>query len=285
MRRIALIPHTGKPQALNLARRMVPELTRLGVQVSTTPGVHPTLGLSEVHSVEKEFLQADAAIVLGGDGALLTAARLLYGTGIPILGVNLGRIGFLSEIEPAQLSEALPRLLRGEYTVVERMMLEAQVMRAGVLLQKQTALNDVVIARGTFGRMLSLEATAEGYRIGTYVGDGIIVATPTGSTAYSLSAGGPIVHPEMNAILVTPVCPHSLAARTVVLPGSSVVRIRVTTPTEHDDLMLTADGVHGKHLMSGDEVLVGRAPYATRLIRMREGSFYDVLSVHMLNSQ
>jgi NAD+ kinase len=285
MRTIALLPHTGKPQALELARRMIPELIQMGVQVSTTPDVYPALGLPDVSCSTAELLQADAAIVLGGDGALLTAARLLYGTGIPILGVNLGRIGFLSEIEPVQVPEALPRLIRGEYTVVERMMLEVQVLREGVCLPKQPALNDVVIARGTFARMLSLEATTQGSRIGAYVGDGIIVATPTGSTAYSLSAGGPIVHPEVNAILVTPICPHSLAARTVVLPESSVVRIRVTTPTDHDELMLTADGEHGERLSSGDEVLVGKAPYATRLIRMRDGSFYDVLSVHMLNSQ
>lgn len=284
MHKVAILPHTGKPQAITLARALLPRLEQAGVDVCTTAEIAPHL-TDMADNCSYDYATADAAIVLGGDGALLTAARLLYGTHIPILGVNLGRIGFLAEIEPFQLDEAVERLLMGKYTVDKRMMVESRVMRGVTCLGMQRALNDVVIARGTFARMLSLETSVAGSSIGTFVGDGIIVATPTGSTAYSLSAGGPIMHPGLNAMLVTPICPHTLGARTVVLQGDDTVSIKVTTHTEQDELLLSADGEPGAHLVSGDEVLVSRAAEPALFIRMRERTFYDVLGVHLRNPQ
>lgn len=216
-----------------------------------------------------------AAVVFGGDGTLLAAAKRLAGQEVPILGINLGHLGFLTELEPSDVSQ-VPALLAGEAELDERMMLTAVVRRAGTEHVRFTALNDVVISKGAPARVIALEALAGGHVLGRYRADGLIAATPTGSTAYSLSAGGPIVHPNQDVLILTPVCPHTLAARAMVLPASTQVTLRVR-PENRGAIMLTSDGQEWCELYPGDEVLVTRAEATTRLLRRPRFQFYSVL--------
>lgn len=282
---VALLPHTGKPRAIALARSLAPQLIDAGILVCTSPATSSALDLPQVRDDAQSFEQADAAIVMGGDGALLRAARLLYGLDVPILAVNLGHMGFLAAIEPDELDHAVQRLLDGDYRIEERMMIEATVMRAEACVSVHRALNDIVIARGTFARMISLKASVAESSLGTFVGDGLIVATPTGSTAYSLSAGGPIVHPAVDGMVVTPICPHTLGVRSVVVRGEDVIQIRASTRGHQDELLLSADGQAGTRLMAGDQVLVRRAAARTKLIRFDGCTFYDLLGIHLRNPQ
>lgn len=283
MHTIALLPHTGKTRAIALARSLVPNLIDAGVVVCTSSEAATVLALPEVRNDMQTLQKAEAAIVLGGDGALLMVSRLLYGLDIPILAVNLGRMGFLAAIEPDELDEAIHRLLTGDFSVEKRMMLEARVWRAGKCHSTHRALNDIVVARGTFARMISLEASVGKSTLGRFVGDGLIVATPTGSTAYSLSAGGPVMHPAVDGMVVTPICPHSLGARAVVVRGEDEIRITAKTLSHDDELLLSVDGQAGTRLMVGDHILVRRAEAVTKLIRFDGRSFYDVLRIHLRN--
>ncbi len=283
MRSIALLAHTGKERAVALAAQLVVMLRQAAVEVRLdvkTAGALPDAG----PGVPAECLAtADAAIVLGGDGTLLNAAYLLAAAGVPILGVNLGHLGFLAEIEPAEIDQAIPRLLAGQYAVEERMMLDIVIRRAGRPEASFRALNDAVISRGTFARLVTLEARVASSLLGAYVGDGLILATPTGSTAYSLSAGGPIVHPGVDGIVITPICPHTLGARSVVTRGEDTIAVLVKSPLEPDELVLTVDGQPGMRLVAGDQVEVSRSSVRTRLIRLADRTFYDVLGRRLGN--
>ena len=281
MQRMALFVHTGKARALAVAQEVAPLLRQAGIEVvtdATTAQALPNLG--QLATVA-ELAQADAALVLGGDGMLLQAARDLAGAGVPILGVNLGHLGFLTEVEPNELVWALPQLLRGDFHIEERMMADVVVCRTGVPVAEYRVLNDAVISRGTFARLVTLEALVDDSTLGVFVGDGLILATPTGSTAYSLSAGGPIVHPGVDGILVTPICPHTLGERSVLTRGEDTVRVLVKSPVEPDELVLTVDGRPGLRLVSGDEVRVSRSRVRVRLIRLAQRTFYDVLAMRL----
>ncbi|MBC7104716.1 MAG: NAD(+)/NADH kinase, partial [Firmicutes bacterium] len=219
-------------------------------------------------------------------------------------GVNVGQLGFLTEVEAAEVLPGLARVLQGNYVVEERMMLQATVERGGepgprppergvevhreggpggdpcpgpqaVGAEIYTALNDAVITKGAFARLIHLETYVDGEYVETYSADGLIVATPTGSTAYSLSAGGPLVAPELELMLITPICPHTLAARPLVIPAASTVR--VVPRAVSGEVMLTMDGQYGRHLAPGDRVLVRRAPFGVRFVRLDHRSFYRVL--------
>ncbi|MGQ9824438.1 MAG: NAD(+)/NADH kinase, partial [Desulfotomaculales bacterium] len=222
--------------------------------------------------VERE---ADCLVVVGGDGTLLGSARKAAPQGIPILGVNIGRIGFLTEIDAPDLFSALDRLLAGEYRIDARMMLEARVYRQGKCIEQSIALNDAVVTKGAFARLIFLETFVGDEYVATYPADGLIVATPTGSTAYSLSAGGPLVSPEVDLMLVTPICPHSLWARPLVIKADRKVRINVNSQKE--EVMLTMDGQHGFRLEERDVVVVTRSSFQARFIRIKNKSFYYLL--------
>lgn len=216
-----------------------------------------------------------AAVVFGGDGTLLTAAKQFAPKKVPVLGVNLGHLGFLTELEPAEIA-AVPELLQGKAELDTRMMLSAVVRRNGQEVARFTALNDVVLSKGAPARVMSLEALAGGAVIGRYRADGIIAATPTGSTAYSLSAGGPLVHPNQDVLVLTPICPHTLAARALVLPAATPVLLRVDADNR-GDTMLTSDGQEWCPLYPGDEVQVTQADIRTTLLRRPGFQFYRVL--------
>ena len=221
---------------------------------------------------------ADAAqllLVLGGDGTLLAGARLAGPRGIPILPVNLGSLGFLTSFTLDELYPALEETLAGRAPISERIMLSAELERAGKVLESQRVLNDAVINKGALARMIELELIIDAAPVCHYRADGLIVATPTGSTAYSLSAGGPIVHPSVESILITPICPHTLSDRPLVVRDSSCVEIRLEGNTE--SVFLTLDGQRGIPLQAGDCVHVTRAKELLRLIHPAKKSYFDIL--------
>ena len=220
--------------------------------------------------------KVDALLVLGGDGTFLSAAREASRAQVPILGVNLGGLGFLTETAQSDLYPALTRLFAGEVEVEQRMMVEARVRpHGGGPVWSETALNDAVIHQADESRIVRLEIRIGATRIGTLAADGLIVATPTGSTAYSLSAGGPIVRPTIEALLATPVCPHALAYRPLLVGADETVRVRVPTGTAR--ARLTLDGQVSRMLAPGDEVLVRRAKARLSMLSFKRESFYEVL--------
>ncbi len=217
----------------------------------------------------------DLIVVLGGDGTLLSVSRSAGSRPVPILGVNLGTLGFLTEITLDELFAAMERVLAGEVRIEPRMRLDVQALRGGESLGRFLALNDAVISGAALARMIDLETSAGGEAVTTYHADGLIVATPTGSTAYSLSAGGPILLPEVQAIVLTPICPHTLTQRPIVLPWSSEIEIVVRSRGE--GVRLTADGQEGLGLREGDVVKVTRSAHSLLLVASPVRNRFEIL--------
>ncbi|HEU4685937.1 MAG TPA: NAD(+)/NADH kinase [Nitrospira sp.] len=233
--------------------------------------------LGERGGIQKTELaqKADVLLVLGGDGTMLNAARLAGERSIPILGVNMGGLGFLTEVRLEHLYPCLDRVFANEYVLDERLMLKGHVHRHGETVTHGVVLNDVVISKGTLARMIELRIAIQGQFVTNLRGDGLIVSTPTGSTAYSLSAGGPIVNPAVQSLMLTPICPHTLTHRPLIVPGN--VEIDVTLTSKDDGAMATLDGQVGISLTQGDSVVLTTSEYRTRLIRFPETNYYDVL--------
>ena len=218
----------------------------------------------------------DLLLTLGGDGTLLRGARMVAPFGVPVLGVNLGHLGFLTSFGPDELEAGLAQLMEGETELDERMVLEIRAESAdGEVHTSCLALNDAVLHRGGMARMIRMAVRAHDEEVGTYSADGIILATPTGSTAYSLSAGGPIVSPVVDCIIATPICPHTLAVRPLVLSASETVTVDVLTPSEA--LILTVDGQESANLVPGDRLVARRTDPPLRLVRFPGQTFFSTL--------
>lgn len=263
----------GQPQAAGAVRGLVKWLQQRGLRVLADEEVGEVTGEPPQ---PRSLLagQVDLVIVLGGDGTLLSVARAVSDRPVPILGVNLGTLGFLTEVTLDELFAALERVLAGEVRVEPRMRLDVRALREGGELGRFLALNDAVLTKADLARMIDLETRAGGSEVTTYHADGLIVATPTGSTAYSLSAGGPIVLPELEAFLLTPICPHTLTQRPLVLPHSSQIEICVRSRNE---VQLTVDGQEGIALREGDIVAVRRSDHPVRLIASPFRSRFEIL--------
>lgn len=219
--------------------------------------------------------RSDCLMILGGDGTLLSSARLAAPSRVPVFGVNMGRLGFLTEVDVPNLFKALKLLLDGEYYIEERMMLEASVIRNKKTSPPLTGLNDAVITKGGFARLIRLDTTVDRRHFNSYHADGVIIATPTGSTAYSLSAGGPLVVPELDLLIFTPICPHALWARPLVIPPDS--EVQVSLQSSQGEVMLTVDGQLGMHLEHGDIVRVKKSLCRARFIKLNNQTFFDIL--------
>lgn len=217
----------------------------------------------------------DLVVVLGGDGTLLKAARLYGHRDAPILGINLGGLGFLTEIAMDEAQTLFDFILQGNYQTEERMMLKACILREGAAMPSLTFLNDVVINKGALARIIDLETSIGGQFLTSYRGDGLIVSTPTGSTAYNLSAGGPILHPALNSILLTPICPFTLTNRPIILRDDAVIDIRLGSKTS--EVWLTFDGQVGYPLQPGDVVRVEKAEKPLRLIKTPFKNYFEIL--------
>jgi len=237
-----------------------------------------SLSLAHLGLELRELVESsDLLVAMGGDGTFLAAARVGAPQGKPILGINLGGFGFLAAIPAgAGMLEALGEVMEGRLRVQERMMLQARILRRGEAAGSFLALNDIVVGKGAFSRLFRLKTSISGEPISDFPADGIIVSTPTGSTGYSLSAGGPVVDPEVRVIIVTPICAHTLSARTLVVPPERVIEIALPD-LRGEEVNLTADGQEGCALSAGDRVEVRQAAFSARLITLQGASFYAKL--------
>ncbi|HUA36397.1 MAG TPA: NAD(+)/NADH kinase [Candidatus Binataceae bacterium] len=273
IRTVGLVVKRDRPEAVSLARSLTRFLHNEGKGAIAELDIAAKIGAD---GVERHHLadKAELIVVLGGDGTMLGVARLIAGKPIPILGVNLGGLGFLTEVTIKEAKAALERVLKGDFEVDPRIMLEASVVRASQPLDRIEmfqALNDVVVSKGPLGRMLQLEVFADHQPFCSYRADGLIISTPTGSTAYALSAGGPIIYPTLGAIVLAPICPHTLTNRPVVLPDTFEIEVRVRAP-DHDTTFIV-DGQESAQLGEADSILIRRGAAQVSLVRSEHRYF------------
>jgi NAD+ kinase len=290
---VGLIANTSRESALAYARQLVRWLLGREVAVRLQPELAQRLGLPELAAEDEELAGADFIVALGGDGTLLKASRIATRAAAaslrpacasaPILGIHSGgpgSFGFLTETTPERAREALSAALRGDYRLDERMMVGAEVIRGGAGVARFAALNDLVIAKGALARMLKMRISVGDTFIATYAADGIIVATPTGSTAYNLAAGGPLVNPAVSLILLTPICPHTLNVRSLIIGAEEQARV-VIENDPRSSALLTVDGQVGFDLRPEDTVLFHRAAVCTRLMLLDGHNFYQKLQTRL----
>ncbi|TNF45251.1 NAD(+) kinase [bacterium] len=280
MKRIGIIAKTSSPHALGVVEALVPWLHSRGLSVAIQEEYESLAG-GAVQALPRDMIpgESDMLLVLGGDGTLLSVARLVEGHDLPVLGVNLGSLGFLTELALEELYPALKKVLEGDYRVEERVRLKVQLHRQGEVVGEYRVLNDVVIHKGALARIFDLDTFVNGEKLTTYKADGLIVSTPTGSTAYSMAAGGPIVEPTLNVILISPICPHTLTNRPLVVPGDSLVELCLLS--DSGKVFLTLDGQEGTQLYPGDRVGIRESTSRASLIRTGSKNFFEVLSTKL----
>lgn len=277
MKSIALVPNTLRDKDYKYTKELI---NIIGGRAETVLAKeHSSAGGNARYVRDSEvFAEADAVIALGGDGTMLSAADEVAKHGIPILGINLGHLGFLAEIEPAHMREAVESLLGGRFGIEERAMIKGEVYRGVECISAFHALNDIVISRASFSRLLSLRTDIDDtHLLDSFVADGVIFSTPTGSTAYSLSAGGPILDPSLEAMVITPICAHTMHTRPMVIPFERKISVRLERGQDDDGAFVSADGRHGVSIIPGDTVTVSRSCYNTRLIKIMPATFYDTI--------
>jgi len=274
---LGLIINHKKKKALFIAEKIMDWSNTKGITVCIEKAGGQPVVNEDVDCFYDAFLKkAELIISLGGDGTLLRAARLAALKGIPVFGINLGGLGFLTQIGTDDLEVSLEKLYQKKYFIEERMMLECCIKRKGKKkIKKFIALNDVVIGKGAFARLVCLETYINDYYVITYSADGLVVSTSTGSTAYSLSAGGPIVNPRIKSMVITPICPHTLSARPLIIGEND--RVRINLESIDEEAMLTIDGQEGFALKYKDEVIIKKSKYKTKLITFKEKNFYTIL--------
>lgn len=275
MQTIGIISKPNVERGHEIVPGLIAWLAARGIAVRADEQTARYGGLRDWVTREEVPLDTQLVIVLGGDGTLLSAARAIGGQQIPLLAVNLGGLGFLTSITVDELYPELERCLKGEQRIGLRRMLRCDLHRGGVRVSSYEALNDAVITKTSLARIIDVAVHVDSHFVSNYKADGLIVSTPTGSTAYSLSAGGPIIFPSVDAISITPICPHMLTHRPVILPGESVIRLE--NRALDNDAYLTIDGQVGEALLCGDEVRCARSPHEIRLVRPPKQRFFDVL--------
>ena len=281
MNRIGIIAKRNKPEAVNITRNLVDwfRLKKIEVYIEEEMGnlLGPHASGPNLNPIQREDFptQVEMIIVLGGDGTILSVARLVGDHKVPILGVNLGGLGFLTEITLEELRRVLERVVQGDFVTDERVVLTAAVIRKGEKMAEFTVLNDAVINKGALARIIDIETTIDGEYLTTFKSDGLIFSTPTGSTAYNLSAGGPIVYPSLHCIIITPICPHTLTNRPIMVPDD--VEIRAILKTKQQEVILTLDGQQGFPLEMEDVVEVRKAEGRILLIKSPHRHYFEVL--------
>lgn len=277
MKRLAVIANCSKPEAKEVLARLARRASALGLELLPLAETAQVLRQvirrgSRKSAAEREF---DALIALGGDGTMLRAARALGSRDVPILGVNLGALGFLTSTNAADLEKALEHLARGSFAISERSMIACAVLRERKRPRRFWALNDVVLGWGRSSRIITIDAELDGDHIASYRCDGLIIATPTGSTGHSLSAGGPIVHPDARVLLLNVICPHTLSARPIVLPDASRIALMVRSAAR--PLLLSVDGQEEMNVRQGDRLEIQRSERTIRFIQLPEARYFSVL--------
>ncbi|HHV96658.1 MAG TPA: NAD(+)/NADH kinase [Clostridiaceae bacterium] len=281
MKNVGVIVNTDRDTELKYTGILASCLCKAGANVVMLSEIAEKLNIDSCFirkkSKEREIIKdADILVCLGGDGTFLKAARAVYKKNIPILGINLGNLGFLTEVEKNEIEEAVNCLMVGKYIVEERMMLEATIIRNDKIIGNDTALNDIVISRGALSRILRVKTYINDVFVDMFPGDGLIVSSPTGSTAYSLAVGGPIVEPDIDLIIVSPICPHILYSRSFITASNRKVRAVIDEDYGHK-AMVTVDGQKGYEIRGGDIVEVQKSNYTIKLIRINPKNFYNIL--------
>jgi NAD+ kinase len=262
IKRVVLVAKPGASENLRIANDISAWLEERGIDV--------------FFNTEYELPgDADLAVVAGGDGTLLSVARDAAPLGIPILGINLGSLGFLTELQPDEVFSELETVLEGKYHIEERQALRLRHLRKGAVQEEYALLNDAVISKSALARMITIELRINQERVATYTSDGLIISTPTGSTAYNLSAGGPILDPSMRAFVITPICPHTMTYRPLVVPAS--VQVEASLLNTQEEVYLTLDGQIGIPLEHDDSLAVDLHPSPVRLVRVANRGFFEVL--------
>lgn len=274
MKKIGIVCKSGKTEPLEIMREILPYMKEKGFEVFVDNDTAKMMNIKGYSRAEIPDL-VDAVIVLGGDGTMLSVARLVAHRDIPILGINLGGLGFITEVNRSEIKESIDKMLGGECSYEERLMLQVRIHRHGERISDYIVLNDVVINKGALARIIDLETYIDHQYVTTYKADGLIVSTPTGSTAYNLSAGGPIIHPTLDSVVITPICPHTLTNRPLVVSDESVVEIILQS--ESEDVFLTLDGQVGYSLRKGDRIEIMKSAHKTRLLIPCEKDYFNIL--------
>ena len=274
MKKIGIICKPGRPEPQEILKELLPWLRQKGYETFVDADAAAVLNIKGYSRAEITSL-VDLVLVLGGDGTMLSVSRLVAEKGIPILGINLGSMGFITEINRGEIYTVVDKMLADGCAVEERLMLTAKIHRGGEKIAEYTVLNDVVINKGALARIIDLEAFINDIYVTTFKADWLIISTPTGSTAYSLSAGGPIIYPTLDSIALTPICSHTLTNRPIVLPDDA--RIEIILKTLSEDVYLTLDGQVGFSLKMDDVIEIGKAAYKTRLLIPCERDYFTIL--------
>ena len=275
LKKVGIYAKKNHPDAEQIASEICERFKREQIEVLLEDSLAEQIGQVNGYAGEEIPELVDLIIVLGGDGTLISVARLVGERNVPIVGVNLGRLGFLTEITRDELPEMLERLIADDYQVSDRMMLDAFIHRNDKVVGKFNVLNDVVINKGALARIIDMETFVDGRYLTSYKADGLIISTPTGSTGYNLAAGGPIIYPDINSLLITPICPHMLTNRPIMVWSRSVIEIKIKF--EDDVVFFTADGQIGRKLLPGDRVEVRRSESRTRLVISPSKDYFEIL--------
>lgn len=284
MKRILLMPNPDRDPDLHYTKQVINILKGKAFLLVSQRYEQDLSGLDGYLSQDELYKTADFVIALGGDGMLLQVAREAAVYKIPVLGINLGHLGFLAEVERHDIEGSLQQLLHGEYTIEERMMVQGILERKNGEVLQFDALNDIVIARSQGTRLIDLDLSINGEYVDDFRADGMIIATPTGSTAYSMSAGGPIVDPAVSCFLVTPICPHKIYAKNMIVPQTHAITLTVQADNPLP-AMVTADGQTEQMFSFGDVLTVKESKNKARLIRMKGNRFYSILHEKLLGKE
>jgi NAD+ kinase len=279
--RIGVVVKPHQPDALETLCRITEWLSERGINlIGLAEIAHEQIKQKtgctvEIVKDEKLATSVDLMLVLGGDGTMISTARMIGNSEVPVIGVNYGGLGYLAEFPIEELFPALEAILAGDYKVQRRVMLTVELWRGDELATRNRVLNDVVINKSALARIIEIEAYLDDQFVNSFRADGLIVATPTGSTAYNLSAGGPVIYPSMNAVVITPICPFTLSNRPIVVPNDSVIEVRLITKNE--EVALTLDGQVGFPLQAGDRAVIRKSNTSFNLVQPANRNYFDVL--------
>ena len=275
MKKIGLFCKPKAPSAANTLSKLTHWLRKLNCQVFLDTATATIINEPSSHSKATISEIADLLIVLGGDGTLLSVARAAHPHNVPILAVNLGSLGFLAEISLDELYPTLENILNEKFKIESRMLLNAYIWRNGEKVEDYNVLNDIVINKGVVARVINLQVLVDGQYMTSYRADGLIIATPTGSTAYSLSAGGPIIHPSMQTLVLSPICPFTLTNRSILIPDQSIIQVKLDA--EYNDVRVTLDGQESYKMKAGDILEIQKTKTTLQLIKGPNKNYYKIL--------
>jgi NAD+ kinase len=275
IKKVGIVANITKEKSTEYTASLRAWLLQRGVEVFLEEGIAAKIGCLPGLDRKKLWMLVDLIVVFGGDGTILRTARLVRERDVPIIGINLGVFGYLTEVNLDEMYSAMEVILTGNFQVEKRMMLDVEIHGGGEPFREGTVLNDVVINRGSLSRIAELETEVDGQYLTTFKADGLIVSTPTGSTAYSLAAGGPIVFPELDSIIINPICPHTLTNRPIILPGSSAIRVSLATLEQ--GATVTLDGQLSFTVKYGDSITIRKSRYITTLVSSPHRGYLEIL--------